>query len=288
MNPTFAQRIPHLSDSIKDNVATALKEDIGSGDITALLIPAEQQATATIITREDCVFCGKDWVVAVFAQIDKDVTIEWNVEDGDQVKANSTLFNLRGNARSLLTGERAALNFVQTLSGTATVSHYYANLVKHTQVKLLDTRKTLPGLRDAQKYAVASGGCQNHRIGLYDAFLIKENHIAACGGIAAAVHAARTIAPGKPVEVEVENFDELAQALNAKADIIMLDNFAQEDMRKAVAINNGQAKLEASGNVTELTLPTIAETGVDFISIGALTKHCRAVDLSMRVYSSRY
>lgn len=283
MNPIFAQRIPHLAKSIIDNVTAALAEDIGSGDITALLIPAEQQAKATVITREDCVFCGKDWVIEVFAQIDKEVTIEWNVEDGDQVNANSTLFSLSGNARSLLTGERAALNFVQTLSGTATTSRYYANLVAHTQVKLLDTRKTLPGLRDAQKYAVACGGCHNHRIGLYDAFLIKENHIAACGGIAAAIATARTISPGKPVEVEVENFDELAQALSAKADIIMLDNFTQDDMLKAVAINKEQAKLEASGNVTELTLPLIAETGVDFISIGALTKHCRAVDLSMRV-----
>jgi nicotinate-nucleotide pyrophosphorylase (carboxylating) len=282
MNPIFAQRIPHLTQSIIDNVTAALAEDIGSGDITALLIPAEQQAKATVITRENCVFCGKDWVTEVFAQIDKEVSINWNVEDGEQVIANSPLFSLSGNARSLLTGERAALNFVQTLSGTATISSYYANLVAHTQVKLLDTRKTLPGLRDAQKYAVAAGGCHNHRIGLYDAFLIKENHIAACGGIAAAIATARTIAPGKPVEVEVENFDELAQALRAKADIIMLDNFTQEDMLKAVAINNGQAKLEASGNVTELTLPMIAETGVDYISIGALTKHCRAVDLSMR------
>lgn len=283
MNPIFAQRIPHLAESIRNNVTAALQEDVRSGDITALLIPAEQQAKATIITREDCIFCGKDWVTEVFAQLDNEVSIDWKIEDGDQVKADSVLFSLSGNARSLLTGERAALNFVQTLSGTATISRYYANLVAHTQVKLLDTRKTLPGLRDAQKYAVASGGCHNHRIGLYDAFLIKENHIAACGGIAAAVTRARAITPDKQVEVEVENLDELAQALRAKADIIMLDNFTQEDMRKAVAFNNGQAKLEASGNITELTLPIIAETGVDFISIGALTKHCKAVDLSMRV-----
>ncbi len=283
MNPVFAQRIPHLAQSIRKNVAAALAEDIGSGDITAQLIPAEQQAKATIITREDCVFCGKDWVIEVFAQLDEKVVIEWNIEDGEPASANNTLFSLNGNARSLLTGERAALNFVQTLSGTATTSRYYADLVAHTKVKLLDTRKTLPGLRDAQKYAVAAGGCHNHRIGLYDAFLIKENHIAACGGIAAAVNAARIIAPNKPVEVEVENFSELEQALTTNADIIMLDNFSQEDMRKAVAINKGQAKLEASGNVTELTLPLIAETGVDFISIGALTKHCKAVDLSMRI-----
>ncbi|HOY22762.1 MAG TPA: carboxylating nicotinate-nucleotide diphosphorylase [Cellvibrio sp.] len=283
MTPNFAERIPYLAQRIRENVTAALAEDIGSGDITAQLIPAEQQAKATIITREDCVFCGKDWVIEVFAQLDKNVVIEWNIEDGESAAANSTLFSLSGNARSLLTGERAALNFVQTLSGTATISRYYANLVAHTKVKLLDTRKTLPGLRDAQKYAVAAGGCHNHRIGLYDAFLIKENHIAACGGIAAAVSTARIIAPGKAVEVEVETLAELEQALTANADIIMLDNFTQEDMRKAVAINKGQAKLEASGNVTELTLPLIAETGVDFISIGALTKHCRAVDLSMRI-----
>ena len=283
MNPLFAQRIPHLPQRIRDNVTAALVEDIGSGDITAQLIPPNQQAKATIITREDCVFCGKDWVTEVFAQLDKSVVIEWNIDDGEAAPANSTLFNLSGNARSLLTGERAALNFVQTLSGTATTSRYYANLVAHTQVKLLDTRKTLPGLRDAQKYAVAAGGCHNHRIGLYDAFLIKENHITACGGIAAAVKAARRIAPNKSVEVEVENFAELKQALTANADIIMLDNFTQDDVRKAVIVNKGQTKLEASGNVTELTLPLLAETGVDFISIGALTKHCRAVDLSMRI-----
>ena len=282
MNSTFARRLPHLSKSIQENVAAALHEDIGTGDITALLIPADQQAKATVITREDCVFCGKDWVIEVFAQIDKKIVIEWNIDDGETAAANSTLFSLNGNARSLLTGERAALNFVQTLSGTATISRYYANLVAHTNVKLLDTRKTLPGLRDAQKYAVATGGCHNHRIGLYDAFLIKENHIAACGGIKAAVARARAIAPNKPVEVEVENFRELDEALAANADITMLDNFNLEDMRKAVAINNGKAKLEASGNVTKKTLPLIAETGVDFISIGALTKHCRAVDLSMR------
>ena len=286
MNSVFAQRLPQLTQSISLNVTAALREDIGSGDITALLIPEHQQAAATVITREDCVFCGKDWVIEVFSQIDKKIIIEWNIDDGETVAANSILFTLHGNARGLLTGERTALNFVQTLSGTATISRYYANLVAHTPVKLLDTRKTLPGLRDAQKYAVASGGCHNHRIGLYDAFLIKENHIAACGGIAAAVTAARNIAPNKPVEVEVENFRELDEALAANTDIIMLDNFTIDDMRKAVEINKGKAKLEASGNVTEKTLPLIADTGVDFISIGALTKHCRAIDLSMRVLTA--
>jgi len=283
MNSLFAQAIPQLAKSIIANVKTALLEDIGSGDITALLIPAQQQATAKVITREDCVFCGQDWVNEVFAQLDPNVHIEWFVTDGQSVKANDLLFILSGNARSLLTGERTALNFVQTLSGTATISHEYAQKVAHTNVKLLDTRKTLPGLRDAQKYAVACGGCHNHRIGLYDAFLIKENHIAASGSIAKAVSAAHKIAPGKRVEVETENLDELAQALAAGADIIMLDNFSLKDMRTAVAINSGRAKLEASGNITEETLVTIAETGVDFISIGALTKHCRAVDLSMRI-----
>lgn len=283
MSSKFAQNLPNLPQSVTLNVRAALAEDIGSGDITAMLIPADQIATATVITREDCIFCGKAWVAEVFAQLDPSVCIEWLVEDGQWAKANSELFRLTGSARSLLTGERTALNFVQTLSGTATTSHYHANLVAHTKVKLLDTRKTLPGLRDAQKYAVACGGCHNHRIGLYDAFLIKENHIAACGGIAQAVSNARNLAPGKPVEVEVENLKELEQALTAKADIIMLDNFSLDDMRAAVALNKGQAKLEASGNVTPQTLPQIVRTGVDFISIGGLTKHLHAIDLSMTI-----
>lgn len=282
MTNTYAPNAPLSQNDIIQNVKNALAEDIGSGDITALLIPADQQAQAKIITRENCIFCGKAWVEEVFRQLDPEVRITWHLNDGDMASANSTLFELSGSARSLLTGERTALNFVQTLSGTATVSHHYAQLVKHTQVKLLDTRKTIPGLRNAQKYAVTCGGGHNHRIGLYDAFLIKENHIAACGSITNAVNTAHEIAPGKPVEVEVENLDELQQALTAGADIIMLDNFSLDDMRMAVGINAGRAKLEASGNVTEATLPEIAATGVDFISIGALTKHCRAVDLSMR------
>jgi nicotinate-nucleotide pyrophosphorylase (carboxylating) len=272
-----------LTADIAQSVTIALAEDIGSGDITAQLIPENQQASARIITREDCIFCGQAWVNEVFRQIDPSIVIEWHTSDGQAVAANSTLFTLKGSARSLLTGERAALNFVQTLSGTATISHQYAQQVAHTQVKLLDTRKTIPGLRTAQKYAVTCGGCHNHRIGLYDAFLIKENHIAACGGITNAIISAHQIAPGKPVEVEVETFEELNQALKAGADIIMLDNFSIEDMKKAVAINAGRAKLEASGNINEQTLVPTAETGVDFISIGALTKHCKAVDLSMRI-----
>lgn len=286
MNPLYSKNLPDLAEDIAKSVAIALAEDIGSGDITAQLIPVEQTAEANIITRENCVFCGKAWVEEVFRQLDPQVQITWHIEDGQTAAANSILFTLKGNARSLLTGERAALNFVQTLSGTATISKQYADQVAHTGVKLLDTRKTIPGLRTAQKYAVACGGCHNHRIGLYDAFLIKENHIAACGGITQAVATARAVAPGKPVEVEVENFAELDQALAAHADIIMLDNFSIDDMKKAVAINAGQAKLEASGNINEQTLIPTAETGVDFISIGALTKHCRAVDLSMRVRES--
>lgn len=272
-----------LSADIQQSVAFALQEDIGSGDITARLIPAEEYASAKVITRETCIFCGRAWVEEVFRQIDPEVRIDWAIDDGQLAQANSTLFTLHGKARSLLTGERTALNFVQTLSGTATSSHFFAQQVAHTKVKLLDTRKTIPGLRTAQKYAVTCGGCHNHRIGLYDAFLIKENHIAACGSISQAITKAHEIAPGKPVEVEVENFMELEEALAAGADIIMLDNFTIEDMKKAVAINAGKAKLEASGNINEQTLVPTAETGVDFISIGALTKHCRAVDLSMRV-----
>lgn len=278
---------PLLQDEIRANVQAALAEDIGSGDITARLIPPEQTANARIITREPGRFCGRPWVEEVFRQLSQGyghaVTIDWQVEDGDPVEANDTLFTLTGNARALLTGERTALNFVQTLSGTATISAQYAQLVADTGVQLLDTRKTLPGLRLAQKYAVMRGGCANHRIGLYDAFLIKENHIAACGGIDAAVAAAREIAPDKPVEVEVETLKQLEEALSAGADRVMLDNFAEPDLYRAVTLNGGRAKLEASGNVTDQTLVSLANTGVDYISIGALTKHCRALDLSMRL-----
>ncbi|MEH6590114.1 MAG: carboxylating nicotinate-nucleotide diphosphorylase [Halioglobus sp.] len=268
---------------IQQNVDMALVEDIGSGDITAALIPTETAGSARVITREDGVICGTAWVNAVFASIDSRIEIQWQVEDGQSVAADTVLFTATGPARSLLTGERAALNFLQLLSGTATVCRHYANLVEGTGVRLLDTRKTIPGLRQAQKYAVSCGGCHNHRIGLYDAYLIKENHIAACGGIAAAVAAARKNAPGKPVEVEVESIDELHQALDAACDRVMLDNFSLAQMREAVTLNNSQVELEASGNVTEFTLRPIAETGVDFISIGALTKDCRALDLSLRL-----
>jgi nicotinate-nucleotide pyrophosphorylase (carboxylating) len=272
-----------LSAEIETNVRKALMEDVGAGDITAQLIPAERLAQAVIITREAAVISGTAWADAVFRQLDPRVAVHWRVVDGEQVAADRVLFQLEGPARALLTGERAALNFLQTLSGVATRCRHYADLVEGTGVRLLDTRKTIPGLRLAQKYAVTCGGCHNHRIGLYDAFLIKENHIAACGGIAEAVAAAHRIAPGKPVEVEVESLDELEQALRAGADVVMLDELSLADMRTAVGITAGRAKLEASGGIDDGTLRAIAETGVDYISIGALTKHVRAVDLSMRL-----
>jgi nicotinate-nucleotide pyrophosphorylase (carboxylating) len=272
-----------LSSEIEANVRRALAEDIGSGDITAQLIPAERLAQATIITREAAVIAGTAWVDAVFRQLDPRVAVHWQVRDGERVSANQALFHLEGPARALLSGERSALNFLQTLSAVATRCQHYAYLVQGTAVKLLDTRKTLPGLRLAQKYAVTCGGCHNHRIGLFDAFLIKENHIAACGGIAQAIQTAHSIAPGKPVEVEVESLDELRQALDAGADIIMLDELNLDEMRQAVAITAGRAKLEASGGINDSTLRAVAETGVDYISIGTLTKDIKAVDLSMRL-----
>ena len=268
---------------IADNVRTALLEDVGSGDISAQLIAAETSARATVITREEGVLCGTAWATAVFAELDPAINIVWLARDGDQIAAGQTLMQLSGPARGLLTGERAALNFLQLLSGTATSCRRYADLVADTPVRLLDTRKTIPGLRIAQKYAVTCGGCYNHRIGLYDAFLIKENHIMACGGIVEAVAAARELAPGKPVEVEVESLAELELALAAQCERVMLDNFSLADMRTAVERPSGYLELEASGNVTSATLLPIAETGVDFISIGALTKDCKALDLSMRL-----
>jgi nicotinate-nucleotide pyrophosphorylase (carboxylating) len=279
---TYDLNFHFLKADVLANVSAALLEDVGDGDITARLIPADESASAAVITREDATICGVDWVNEVAHQVDPTITLDWMVADGDQAKANQVLFQAHGNARSLLTFERCALNFLQCLSGTASIAHYYASLVADTSVRLLDTRKTIPGLRKAQKYAVACGQCYNHRIGLYDAFLIKENHIAACGGIGPAIATARRQEPTKPVEVEVETIPELQQALDAGADRIMLDNFTLQEMRDAVKLAAGTAELEASGGITEQTLRPIAATGVDYISIGALTKDCRAIDLSMR------
>lgn len=276
------------STDIIQQIQTALIEDLGGevnadNDITANLIDETTQASATIITREPAVICGVQWVNETFSQIDSQVTLQWHVADGDVVQADDTLVTLTGSARSILTAERTALNFLQTLSGTATVTRRYASLLDGSKTKILDTRKTLPGLRLAQKYAVKCGGGKNHRIGLFDAYLIKENHIFACGSIARAVSTAKSIHADKPVEVEVENLDELSQALDAGADIIMLDNFTNEQIQRAVSMTNGKSKLEVSGNITDERLSSLATLGVDFISSGALTKHVQAVDLSLRV-----
>ncbi|GGA96695.1 carboxylating nicotinate-nucleotide diphosphorylase [Agarivorans gilvus] len=274
------------AEQLRANVSAALSEDLGelnpALDISAALIPEQQVSKAKIISREPAIFAGKAYADEVFKQLGGEVSIEWLVEDGDKVVSDQVLCYLTGPARILLTGERSALNFIQTLSGIASQVAEYTQLLAGTHCQLLDTRKTLPGLRYASKYAVSCGGGTNHRFGLYDAFLIKENHIMACGSIQAAVEKARKIAPGKKVEVEVENLDELEQALVAGCDVVMLDNFTVELMKQAVAQNQGRAKLEASGNMTLATIRQYAETGVDFISVGALTKHVKALDLSMR------
>ena len=272
-----------LAEEIRACAARLLAEDVGAGDITAQLIPESQWATAKVITREAAVLCGVAWVDEIFRRLDGRVTLRWQAADGDLLAPDQCFLELEGPARSLLTGERAALNMLQTLSATATATRRYVDLIEGTGVRLLDTRKTLPGMRLAQKYAVTCGGGHNHRIGLWDAFLIKENHIAACGGIQAAVAQARKLASELPVEVEVETFEELDQALAAGADIVMLDNFAIEDLHVAVEINGGRATLEASGNVNDSTLRAIADTGVDCISSGALTKDVKSIDLSMRI-----
>ncbi|WP_018414974.1 carboxylating nicotinate-nucleotide diphosphorylase [Teredinibacter turnerae] len=267
---------------ITRTVATALQEDVGTGDITAMLIDENKTDTATIITREDCVVCGVAWLNETFAQLGGLDEISWHVKDGQAVKANTPLVTLSGNTRILLTGERTAMNFLQLLSGIATKAAAYAKLVEDTPTKILDTRKTIPGLRTAQKYAVACGGCHNHRIGLFDAFLIKENHIAACGGIAEAVAKARQIAPGKLVEVEAETLDELQQALTAGVDVVMLDNFTTEMYEQTQKVEK-TAKYEVSGNVTLEKVKQLGGLNVDYISTGDLTKNCVAVDLSMRI-----
>lgn len=288
--------------SISENVSTALKEDIGSGDITAELIPESQYAKAKVITREAGILCGQAWVNEVYKQVDAQVKIKWLAKDGDALEANQTLFELEGLARSLLTGERTALNFLQTLSGTASAAAALKKLIGDSPLKILDTRKTIPGLRLAQKYAVTCGGCFNHRIGLYDAFLIKENHIAACGSIQQAVQTAQQNHPGKAVEVEVETLAQFQEAQSAGADIIMLDNFSFADIELAVSQRNliennlverdslqqkvthtKRCKIEVSGGLNESSIPQIAQMGVDYISVGALTKHCQALDLSFRI-----
>jgi nicotinate-nucleotide pyrophosphorylase (carboxylating) len=266
-------------------VATALAEDIGAGDLTAALIPPDRQGRATVITREDAVVCGLPWVTETFHQIDPRVSLNWKIQEGDTAKADEALFTVDGPARALLTGERTALNFLQLLSATATAARAYSQLLRGTNCKLLDTRKTIPGLRTAQKYAVTVGGGLNHRMGLFDGILIKENHIMAAGSIANAVATAQQSPRKVPIEVEVENLDQLEQAIAARAEIALLDNFSLPLMREAVALNAGSSKplkLEASGGITHESIREIAETGVDFISVGSITKHVQAVDLSMR------
>jgi nicotinate-nucleotide pyrophosphorylase (carboxylating) len=264
-------------------VTFCLQEDIGTGDITAELIPIDKTISAKLISKDNGIFCGRPWADEVFRQVDSSLTVKWNIEEGVKLSPNQTLAQIAGSARGILTAERTVLNFLQTLSAVSTMSQYYASLVKHTSVKLLDTRKTLPSLRSAQKYAVRIGGCFNHRMGLFDAFLIKENHIVACGGIDAAVSKAKALCPNKPVEIEVQNLNELELAISAEADIVMLDNFECSNILKAVKLNDGRLKLEASGGVEADMLASIAETGVDYISLGALTKNCKAIDLSLLI-----
>jgi nicotinate-nucleotide pyrophosphorylase (carboxylating) len=275
MNPSVL-----LPDDISEIVRLALAEDIGKGDLTTRLISSSSHAKATVVCKEDAILCGSAWFDEVFRQLDSSIRIEWSVNDGDDLVPDQIVCKLHGLARALLTGERTALNFLQTLSGTATVTREYIRLIQGYKTKLLDTRKTIPGLRSAQKYAVACGGGQNHRMGLYDAILIKENHISATGNIKTAMTEAKK--QDVPIEIEVENLSGLEQALVEGAGIILLDNFTLDDLRRAVKINKGRAKLEVSGNVTKENLLSIAGTGVDFISIGALTKHVRAIDFSMR------
>ena len=267
---------------IEENVFHALKEDIGEGDITAELIPYDNISLATVISREDCIFCGVSWVEETYRQIDEQIVIDWAVEDGDKVKADQIICTLSGSSQSIVSGERVALNFAQTLSATATLSARYAKELEDTNTKVLDTRKTIPGLRMAQKYAVSCGGCENHRIGLFDAFLIKENHINACDGIKNAVEKAHFSNPDLNVQVEIENLDELQQAIDAGADRVLIDNFDIETLKTAVEICRGKLTSEASGNITLKNIRDVAETGVEYISTGALTKDIKAIDLSMR------
>ena len=280
------QLVPQLPADIAKQVEAALREDLGSGDVTAELVPAAQRVRGTVVTREPAVLCGRAWADETFRQLDARVQLTWHAADGERVAADQVIFAIAGPARPVLSGERTALNFLQLLSGTATATRRYVDAVAGTACRILDTRKTIPGLRTAQKYAVRCGGAQNHRMGLYDQVLIKENHIAAAGSLTGAIEAARRNSAGVTVEVEVETPGELQEALNARPDIILLDEFTLEDMRAAVALNRAQggvAKLEVSGSVSLEAVREIAETGVDFVSVGALTKHVRAIDLSMRL-----
>jgi len=275
-----------LPRDLASQVEAALREDIGSGDVTAALVPAAQRVRGSVITRENAVLAGRPWVDATFRHLDPQVQLAWHANDGEPVTANQVVFEIAGSARPVLTGERTALNFLQLLSATATATRRFVDAVSGTGCTILDTRKTIPGLRSAQKYAVLCGGGHNHRLGLYDRILIKENHIAAAGSLAGAIRAARSHAPGMTVEVEVESLAELEEALAGAPDIVMLDDFTHADLRSAVALNHTrgrQVKLEASGSVSLESVRAIAETGVDFISIGSLTKHIRAIDLSMRL-----
>jgi len=275
-----------LPADLGSQVAAALREDLGSGDVTAQLVPPDQRVRGRIITREDAIVCGRPWVDETFRQLDADIRLEWHAADSERIAAGQELVHIQGRARAVLSGERTALNFLQLLSATATAARRFVEAVAGTGCTILDTRKTLPGLRTAQKYAVRCGGAHNHRIGLYDMVLIKENHIAAAGSLLAAVTAAKRAGTGKPIEVEVESVAELEEALAAAPDVVMLDDFSQAELSAAVALKRargGAVKLEASGNVTLDTVRTIAETGVDYVSVGALTKHIRAVDMSMRL-----
>ena len=272
-----------LPEDIAETVRRALAEDLGGGDITAALIPEHKHAQGYIVSKDTGHICGIPWALEVFRQLNNDVCLDWRVQEGDPIEPGQKLCDLRGPAKALMSGERTALNFLQTLSATATQTANLAKLILHTSATLLDTRKTLPGLRTAQKYAVAVGGGKNHRMGLFDAYLIKENHIVSCGGIADVIAKARAISPGKTVQIEVQNLNEMEAALTAHADVIMLDNFSINELEQAVSHNQSRAKLEASGGIEDGPLVIIAETGVDYISVGALTKHCRALDLSLLI-----
>ena len=278
--------MPELPTDLANQVEAALREDLGGGDVTAALVPAAQRVRGSVMAREEAVLCGRAWADETFRQLDQRVQLVWHAADGARVAAQQLIFAIVGPARPVLSGERTALNFLQLLSGTATATRRFVDAIAGTRCQILDTRKTIPGLRSAQKYAVRCGGAQNHRMGLYDQVLIKENHIAAAGSLTGAIEAARRNASGLSVEVEVETLGELQEALNARPDIIMLDEFSLEDMRAAVALNRAHgaaAKLEVSGSVSLEAVRAIAETGVDYISVGALTKHVRAIDLSMRL-----